>query len=112
MQGHASFELCNFCNLSPLFLDRGYLNPEVIMVLRQMQLHIVRTQKRGKQNPFSFGDGRRFEGVRYVTEIGIMADFGQARHGWTDQGYITSRFASAVRQRDRLCRCSRRGQIL
>ncbi|KAI0558777.1 hypothetical protein FGB62_187g04 [Gracilaria domingensis] len=64
---------------STIYIDRGYVSDVVVNFPRDIGLHVVRTQKRGSQVSFPFGQSRIYKDNRRINEFGIMAAFWAAQ---------------------------------
>lgn len=79
VQGHASFEQCNFNDTSTMYLDRGY--SDAVATARAARLQVIATQKRGVLNPFDFGEGPTRDGSLHISEYGVLSE-SWAKKNW------------------------------
>ncbi|KAI0560466.1 hypothetical protein FGB62_112g025 [Gracilaria domingensis] len=101
VQGQSDAMNCMFRNASTIYIDRGYVSDSIVLFLRDIGLHVIGTQKRGPQAPFTFGQGREYKHTKKITEFGILSAFwAEKRHGKNRKTFqFALREASTVRGR-------------
>ncbi|KAI0559177.1 hypothetical protein FGB62_165g06 [Gracilaria domingensis] len=101
VQGQSEPTNCMFRNTSTLYIDRGYVSDKVIEFLRSVEMHIVGTQKRGPQAPFTYGDSREFSSTRIIQEFGILSAYwAEMQHNGGKKSYhLALREASTTKGR-------------